>query len=91
MALQTMIVRAKANLAWQTGIETSQITVVEAESVEWPNSSLGCPQPDMMYAQVVTPGYRIVLQVEDKTYVYHTDQSQTVVPCSGEDSGADAK
>jgi hypothetical protein len=77
-----MIKRANEDLARQRDIETSQITVVEAEAVEWSDSSLGCPQPGMMYAQVITPGYRIVLQVEDKTYVYHTDQNQTVVLCN---------
>jgi hypothetical protein len=79
-----MIERAKGDLARQLGIGTSQITVVEVEAIEWPNSGLGCPQPGMMYAQVITPGHRIVLETEGRTYEYHTDQRQTAILCSQE-------
>jgi len=82
--LQAMIERAKGELARQPDMEASQITVLEAEAVEWPDASLGCPQPDMMYAQVITPGYRIVLEAGGKAYEYHTDQRQAVVLCSQE-------
>ena len=81
-ALEAMVGQAKADLAQQLGVGADQITLVEAEAVEWRDSSLGCPQPDVMYAQVVTPGYRVTLQVEDETYVYHTDQDQTTIQCS---------
>jgi hypothetical protein len=33
----------------------------------------------MMYAQVITPGYRIVLEADGKTYTYHTSQSHVVL------------
>ena len=60
------------DLAEQLNIETDQIQIVSVEAVEWPDASLGCPQPGMMYAQMITPGYRVELQAEGKTYVYHT-------------------
>jgi hypothetical protein len=63
---------ALADLATELGIAPAAITVQVIEPVEWPDASLGCPQPDMMYAQVVTPGYRIVLEVDGKSYEYHT-------------------
>ena len=28
----------------------------------WPDASLGCPQEGMMYAQVLTPGYLVVIR-----------------------------
>ena len=28
----------------------------------WSDASLGCPQPDMGYAQVVTPGYLVLFR-----------------------------
>ena len=47
------------DLSKRTGLPKSDIKVVSVEAVQWPDTSLGCPQPDMMYAEVVTPGYRI--------------------------------
>ena len=36
----------------------------------------------MMYAQVVTPGFRLVFEYEGRQYEYHTDQDDsTVVGC----------
>ena len=64
--------RAIDDLAATTGVDPASITLVSIEPVEWRDSSLGCPQPDMMYAQMLTPGYRIVLSTGDETVEYHT-------------------
>ncbi len=39
----------------------------------WPNRALGCPQPGMFYAQVLTPGYRIVFKVGEEFFIFHSD------------------
>jgi hypothetical protein len=44
------------------------------EEVQWRDSSLGCPQPGMMYLQVITPGYRFVIQQGSDTYEYHSSR-----------------
>ena len=62
---------AVADLAARLSVNPAAITVQVVEPIEWPDASLGCPQPGMMYAQVVTPGYRIVLEVNGKSYEYH--------------------
>jgi hypothetical protein len=49
------------------------IEVLKVEAVEWPNSCLGCAAPDTFCAQVITPGYRIVLKMGDATREAHTD------------------
>jgi hypothetical protein len=49
--------------------------------MEWSDASLGCPQEGMMYAQVITPGYLIVLEAQGQTFEYHTDQGTNVVLC----------
>ena len=52
------------------------------EPVEWGDASLGCPKPDVMYAQVVTPGFQLVFEYEGQQYEYHTDQDgSTVARC----------
>jgi len=72
---QAIAKRAMDDLASELGIDAEQVTLMEMEAVEWPDASLGCPQPDMMYAQVITPGYRILLEANDERFTYHTDDS----------------
>ena len=72
---------ARQQLSTQTGVRADQIQVVSVSSVQWPTSALGCPQPGRMYAQVVTPGYRIILTVAGRTYEYHSDSGRRVISC----------
>jgi len=60
---------------------SSDIRVLSVEVVDWPDASLGCPQPGMVYAQVITPGFRVLLEVENDKYEYHTDRGERVVLC----------
>ena len=72
---------AVEDLSEQTGVSPGQITLVSMEAVEWSDSSLGCPQPGFMYAQVITPGFKIVLEADGQEYTYHTDQGSNAVLC----------
>lgn len=62
---------AAEDLAQRLGVPRDDIVVVTAEAVVWPDSSLGCPLPDMAYLQVLTDGYRIILDVDGGLYSYH--------------------
>ena len=70
---------ARQDLSKQLGMSLEEIEVQSVEAVEWPDASLGCPQPGMMYAQVITPGYRILLRAGDETYEYHSDQKRAIL------------
>ncbi len=77
-----------AEMAWLTaaiaedlGVPPQTVQVVTMEPRDWPDSSLGCPQPDMLYAQVVTPGYLVLVEVSGERIEYHTDERGTVVRC----------
>lgn len=70
---------AVTDLAQRLGVATTAITVRSVESVEWPDASLGCPQPGMMYAQVITPGFRIVLEANGKHYEYHSGTGSVIL------------
>lgn len=72
---------ARADLARRLGLATEAIRLVSVEAVDWPDASLGCPRPGKLYAQVITPGYRLLLAVNDQTYWYHTDRQRNVVHC----------
>ena len=76
-----LVALARADLAAHLGADAGQIALLSVEAVEWRDSSLGCPQPGMMYAQVITPGYRVVLGVGSQTYEYHTSTRTSVVLC----------
>lgn len=69
--LRVMAQSASDDLAKRLSISSGEIYVMEASAVDWSDSSLGCPKPDMMYAQMITPGYRIVLKSGDTLYEYH--------------------
>ena len=83
-ALTLLIERAKEDLVQATGAAADAISVVSAEEVEWSDSSLGCPDPDTMYAQVITPGFLIILESDGNTFNYHTatDPDGPLVQCT---------
>ena len=70
------------SLAGDLRVPSTQIGVVAVEPRDWPDASLGCPQPGRTYLQVVTPGYRVVLAAGGREYEYHTDQSKMITRCT---------
>jgi len=70
---------AVADLAARLGVPPSAISVRSVEAVQWNDASLGWAQPGYLYAQIVIPGYRIVLEVAGKSYEYHTGGSHFVL------------
>lgn len=71
--LKNQIDKAIADLAQRLSIPATQINFLEAREVVWPDASLGCPQPNMVYAQVPVDGLLIRLGVGKEMYFYHTD------------------
>jgi hypothetical protein len=71
MDLESQVMAARAHLGERLGLPGSEIALLEARHVTWPDSSLGCPQPGLMYMQVLTPGVLIRLDVEGREYRYH--------------------
>jgi hypothetical protein len=54
-------------------VPRDSIAGVSQDETTWRDGCLGCPRPGEKCAQVLTPGYRVVLRVSDATYEYHTD------------------
>lgn len=79
--LQNLIDKAKEDLADRLSISIDQVNFIGVYDVTWPDSSLGCPQDGMMYAQVLTPGYLILLEYGNIQYEYHSEKSTQVVYC----------
>ncbi len=80
-SLQNLIKKAKEDLAQHLSITVTQINVLDAREVTWSNSSLGCPQPGMLYAEVLTPGFLILLSANGQDYEYHAGKGSDVFYC----------
>jgi len=79
--LQNLIDKAKADLAQRLTISANEIILLEASSVIWPDASLGCPQEGMAYAQVLTPGYLILLEHAKNKFEYHAGKATSITYC----------
>ena len=86
---EAVVKLAADDLTQRLSLAPGAIQLVSVEAVEWSDASLGCPQPGMMYAQVITPGYLLVMEAGGEQYTYHTDMDRFVVLCEegGETSG----
>jgi hypothetical protein len=74
--------QVRAELAGRIGAEqAAAATVLVAEFVSWPDSSLGCPRPGELYLPVVTPGYRVVLEAAGTRYDYRLSATGVVRLC----------
>jgi hypothetical protein len=69
------VTAAVLHLSAEFDVATDRIEIISARAVEWPDTSLGCPQPGEAYAEVITPGYAIVLEVEGERFEIHTDET----------------
>ena len=80
---QLVATAAAEQVAQTANVAVGDVRLISMEAVEWPDASLGCPQPDMMYAQVITPGYRLIFDAGGQNVEVHTDmqQSPQIVIC----------
>ncbi|MFN2200145.1 MAG: hypothetical protein ACK2UO_03010 [Caldilineaceae bacterium] len=76
-----MTALAIEDLSQRLGLPADEIEVSGVETVTWPDSSMGCPQPDMMYAQMLQEGVLIQLYANDQTYSYHAGGNQPPFLC----------
>lgn len=73
------------DLSQRIGVDISQIEAVSVEAVSWPDTALGCPEPNMVYAQVIVDGYRVILKASDQQYEYHSGGEFTTSPSPAPD------
>lgn len=75
-----------ADLAGRLGVSPEEVRVASVEAVNWRDSSLGCPEKGQMYLQVITPGYRVILEAQGRQYDYRASaQPATFRLCEGSD------
>src|SRR5574341_363262 len=66
-------------LAAALGLPVDQIKLVSIDAVEWPDGCLGVRRLGVLCIQVITPGFRIVLEANGKQYEYHTNADGSVL------------
>ena len=75
---EALVEEAVLDLANRTGVDREEVTVETVKPFEFPDASLGVPEPDTSYAQVFTPGYVIRLRSGDELYEYHAAGERVV-------------
>ncbi len=86
---QNLITLAQEDLAERLDASVEEIVVQDVKEAEFPDASLGVPEPDKAYAQVITPGFVIRLEAGGKTYEYHAAGERVVLAAGPfEDSGS---
>jgi hypothetical protein len=76
-----LVDQALTDLRERLGDPTAEITVVSVEEVDWPDGSIGCPQPGMVYTQAIVNGTKIVLQHAGVNYAYHQGGPRDLFYC----------
>ena len=71
-------------LARQLGLDPLAIRLVETVPVDWPDACLGLPAAGESCAQVVTPGFRVLVEAGGESYEYRTDRDGSIVRSSGQ-------
>ena len=79
-----LIKAALDDAASHTGLPAEQLKVLDVTAVTWPDGSLGCPEPGLMYPQMLVPGFRITIEAAEKRLDYHLSKRGAVVLCPQE-------
>lgn len=72
---------AQQDLATRLGVGVEQVEVIDVVETTWPDTSLGCPQPGIVYAQAEQAGLVIRLRADGKMYFYHSGEAQQPFLC----------
>ena len=79
--LQSVTAAALQDAERQTGLKPEMLSVVSAAAVTWPDGSLGCPQPGVMYTMALVPGYRVRIQAGERVLDYHASARGQLLLC----------
>jgi hypothetical protein len=66
-------------LSENLGLPADEIKLVSTEGVEWPDGCLGVQLEGLMCTQVITPGFRIVLEANGREVEYRTNRDGTQI------------
>lgn len=68
---------AIAALSGNWSLPADKITLVSTETVDWPDDCLGVVEEGLVCAQVITPGFRVILEANGRQVEYRTNEDGT--------------
>lgn len=77
----TAVRAAIQDMAAKLQVKPDAVQVISVSATDWSDTSLGCPQPGMFYAQIIVQGYTLVLASGGQQVEYHADKKGRVVTC----------
>jgi hypothetical protein len=72
---------ARDEVARALGLPSEQVSLEKVEAVQWTDASLGCAEAGKTYAQVVSPGFRVLLTAAGHPRQVHADAAGRMVVC----------
>lgn len=79
-----LISEVSQDLARRLNVDVQDVALESYEGLDWPDGSLGCPEPGMGYTMALVRGYRITLTAGGETYDYHAAASGYYVLCGSD-------
>lgn len=63
----------------KTPVSRDTVTNIRIRSIDWPDSSLGCPEPGAEYLQKVTPGYLVNFKAGENIHTVNIGDNRAVI------------
>ena len=82
------VLDAQQWLGEQHGVFVEQVAIIDIEQVRWSDTCLGLGQPDEICAQVTTPGWRVIFEINSQEYEVRTDETGSNVRLADGQQGA---
>ncbi len=79
---EDVLARISRSLVHLLQAPAREMRIVAAAREQWPDASLGCPQPGIVYTQAVTPGWRLAVAHGETLHAVHADaEAYRVLVC----------
>lgn len=76
-----LFAQAAQEAAAAANVAVEQVAIVRVQAASWPTPALGCPEQGMMYIQVVTPGYWLVLRAGEQEFDFRASERGDLKLC----------
>jgi hypothetical protein len=76
MTKEDAVERAKADLAARLGVKEDEVEEDSVEDADFSDASFGAGTPGEMSAQMITPGWRIVLRARGESVEYRANRNR---------------
>ena len=73
---ETAAEAARTDLAGRLGLGWGEVKVVSVDDTEFPDMSLGAPASGEIAATMMTSGWKIKLQAQERNFEYRADKYQ---------------